>query len=153
VIDRVTSVISEPNSKLQPVLLFTQNTGKSAIVSASQAVPTTFKVSGSGVQGTTVIATSYTGELLAPAFKKYIAVVDVINGSKSAQGGDADCLAAAKLANNAQANFATVLDGGQRGAVFTTDAKYAGYTYEIAYAALDYSGKMVTRRFFVKVIK
>jgi hypothetical protein len=62
-------------------------------------------------------------------------------------------LAAAKLANNAQANFATVLDGGQRAAVFTTDAKYAGYTYEIAYAALDYSGKMVTRRFFVKVIK
>jgi ABC-type transporter Mla subunit MlaD len=153
VIDRVTSVISEPNSKLQPVLLFTQNTGTSAIVSASQAVPTIFQITGSGVQGTTVIATSYTGELLAPAFKKYIAVVDVINGSKSAQGGDADCLAAAKLANNAQANFATVLDGGQRAAVFTTDAKYAGYTYEIAYAALDYSGKMVTRRFFVKVIK
>jgi hypothetical protein len=154
VIDRVTSIISDPNSKLQPVLLYTTGSGTTAITSSTAAIPTTLKLSGSGQQGTTLIATSYTGEILAPAYKKYIAVVDVINGDKSAQGGDATCLAAAKLANSkAGSNFNEVIDGGQRAAVFTTDSKYAGYTYVIAYAAVDYSGKIVTNRYYVKVTK
>jgi hypothetical protein len=154
-IDKATSLISNPNSKLQPVLLYTPSNGSTTFVSGSSVIPTTVKVTGSGKQGVTLIATSYTGELLAPAFKKYVAVVNVIDANgNSAQGGDAKCQAAADLANQeAGTNFGTVVDGGQRGFAFTTKADYAGYTYEIAYAALDYSGKMVTRRFFVKVIK
>jgi archaellum component FlaC len=153
VINRVTSLISNPNSKLQPVMIYGAKTGTSAIVSTSKTVPTTMQLSGSGEQAAKFIVTSYTAELFAPAFKKYVAVVDVINGDKSAQKGDANCLAAAKLANKTAANFNKVLDGGQRAVVFTTDSKYAGYTYVIAYAALDYSGYMVTNRYYVKVIK
>jgi archaellum component FlaC len=154
VISNVTSFISDPNSKLQPVLLYTTNGGASSYLSASKSAPTAFKLGGTGEQGAQLVATSYTGELLAPAYKKYIAVVNVTDpDGNSAQGGNATCLAAAKLANNSECLFNTVLDGGKRGVVFTTSDAYVGYTYEIAYAAVDYSGNMVARRFYVKVTK
>jgi archaellum component FlaC len=155
VISNVTSLISDPNSKLQPVLLYTTSSGASSYLSTSATLPTSVKVSGSGKQGVTFVATSYTGELLAPAYKKYIAVVNVTDpDGNSAQGGNATCQKAADVANQeAQTNFNTVLDGGKRGVVFTTSDAYVGYTYEIAYAAVDYSGNMVARRFYVKVTK
>jgi hypothetical protein len=155
VISNVTSLISDPNSKLQPILLYTTSSGASSYLSTSATLPTSVKVSGSGKQGVTLVATSYTGELLAPAYKKYIAVVNVTDpDGNSAQGGNATCQKAADVANQeAQTNFNTVLDGGKRGVVFTTSDAYVGYTYEIAYAAVDYSGNMVARRFYVKVTK
>jgi hypothetical protein len=151
VLNRLTSAINNVNSKLQPTMLYTAGDGTTYQVSAARLLPSQVKVSGSGVQGIELNLTSYTAELLAPAFKKYVAVTNVYNGDKNAQAGDADCIAAAKLANNSEYFFNSVLEGSQHSVVFTTDAKYAGYTYEIAYAAVDYSGMIAIRRYYVHV--
>ena len=92
------------------------------------------------------ILTSYTVELLTPAFKKHIAVTNVFKGDKSAQGGDAACKLALTTANGSEM-MNKVLNGDQR-SVTATFPK--GYIYEVAYSALDYSGKISMHKYYVQ---
>ena len=93
-----------------------------------------------------VVPTSYTGELLVPAFKKYVAVTNVFDGDESAQDGCADCIAALEAANSGDLN--KVLAGTTNVVEF---AGKSGYTYEITYSALDYSGKYSNVKYYVTV--
>lgn len=147
-IDKVNSLLDNPNGKLQPVLVASID-GNYQFVSTSAAA-TAVKLS----QGNALplYMTSYTAELLAPAYKKYIAVTNAFSGSKSAQGGDADCIKAAQEANSSaySANFNKVLEGNTLYAGFGAPA---GYVYEITYAAVDFYGNTVARKFYVNVVK
>ena len=103
-------------------------------------------VNGEGVFD--VFVTSYTGEIIAPAFKKFIAVTNVFKDGDSAQNGCADCKAALDAVNGGK-YFNEVFPGSRYGVAIENMKK--GYTYEIFYSGLDYSGKISARKFYVTV--
>ena len=74
-------------------------------------------------------------------------VTNVTKGAVSSKGGDAACKKILDDANK-QADFKAVIDGGFKNIEFKAEA---GYTYEILYSAVDYAGKVATKKFYVKV--
>ena len=124
---------SAPNRALQPVLV--AKTGdKIKLLSRSMISPT--KVSGSSL---TLYPTSFSLELLAPAYKKFVAVTDVWN----ADGTEA--AASVGQAANGE-NMKKVIDSEKS----CTLNGQAGYIYEISYSAVDYHGKVTTKKFYVQ---
>jgi ABC-type transporter Mla subunit MlaD len=148
VLNRVTGIINNLNSKLQPALLYKTTSGSLAVVSTAKAFPTQVTVSGGSAME--LLPTTYTAEILAPAYKKYVAVTNVFNGSKSAQDGDAQCKAALAAANETEF-FNTVIDGNQRVVAFTSGSQYQGYIYEVTYTALDYTGVESSKKFYLQI--
>lgn len=132
--NKMNSIFSKaPNKALQPVLIG-KSGNKISLLSRSKSNPT--KVSGSSL---TLIPTSYTLELVAPAYKKYIVVSDVFK----ADGSEA----AASIGKGANGeNMAKVIDSEKT----CTINGQSGYIYEISYNAVDYHGKIVNKRFYVK---
>ena len=129
------------NKYLQPVLVVKAN-GYYARLSESHNYPA--RVDKANI---VLIPTTYNAEILAPAYKKFLAVTNVSKDAVSAKGGDATCKNILDEANE-QDSFKKVIEGG-----FTTiefEAQ-AGYTYEILYSAVDYAGKVATKKFYVKV--
>lgn len=96
----------------------------------------------------TLIPTSYTAEILTPAFKKHVACVNVLKDGESAQAGNAECKAALDAVNS-QAMMNKVIDGNIR-SIALTNLK-SGYSYQFAYSAVDYHGKICTKRVVVLV--
>jgi hypothetical protein len=143
------NIVNKINASLQGILVYQGNDGKFARVSTSKNLPSVFKI-GTG-NAIALHPTSLSAEILAPAYKKFVGVTNVwsnSDSSKSAQGGDAGCKAAAQKANSQQ-YFAKVVDGARYGVPFYATA---GYTYEIVYSALDYQGKISQRKFYIKVL-
>ena len=132
--NKLNSIFSKtPNKALQPVLI-AKDGQKISILSKVKSNPT--KVSGSSL---TLIPTSYTLELVAPAYKKYIVVSDVFKADGS--------LAEASIGKAANGeNMAKVIDSEKT----CTINGQSGYIYEISYNAVDYHGKIVNKRFYVK---
>lgn len=129
--DKLCAAINSANAMLQPVLL--ANNGEDfALLSQSKSRPvvTTNEI--------TLVPTSYTGEYLAPACKKYVAIT-AVNGST-------DNLAAINAAAGERLN--KVLDGDVRAISFKGES---GNTYEITYSALDYAGMVVNTKYYVTV--
>ena len=153
VIDRINNIIKKINLRLdnanyylQPTMIFQGGDGKWYIMSNVKEMPAVVQ----GTGGMILEPTSLTAELFAPAFKKFIAVTNVWkNGDESisAKNGDATCKAALNAANGAT-NMCKILSGAED---VLFNATKAGYTYEISYAAVDYSGKVVCPKFYVKV--
>ena len=132
--NKLNSIFSKtPNKALQPVLIG-KSGDKIGLLSKSKKNPT--KVNGSSL---TLIPTSYTLELVAPAYKKYIVVSNVFN----ADGSEA----AASIGKGANGeNMAKVIDSEKT----CTINGQSGYIYEISYNAVDYHGKIVNKRFYVQ---
>ena len=123
---------SAPNRALQPVLV--AKTGdKVRLLSRSLITPT--KVSGS----LTLYPTSFSLELLAPAYKKFVAVTDVWNAD-----GTSAAASVGQAANGE--NMLKVIDSEKT----CTMNGQAGYIYEISYSAVDYHGKVTTKKFYVQ---
>ena len=110
--------------------------------------------------GTNITFTSYTAELLAPAYKKWVAVTNVWNTSEdavkdkvggqivaSAQNGDATLKAALADANNGE-NMNRIVFGTTRNGKLGT--LQSGKVYEISYSAVDFHGKVAARKFYVR---
>lgn len=132
--NKLNSIFSKtPNKALQPVLIG-KSGDKIGLLSKVKSKPT--KVNGSSL---TLIPTSYTLELVAPAYKKYIVVSDVFKADGS--------LAEASIGKAANGeNMAKVIDSEKT----CTINGQSGYIYEISYNAVDYHGKIVNKRFYVK---
>lgn len=139
--NKLVSFINNFNDRLQPVLVASDDKGSKFLSEASE-YPTEL---GSDIN---FAPTTWTLEYLVPLAKKHVAVVDVIDGSKSAQGGDATCLAELKRVNGSP-TLNTVLSGDTR-RVYATGMK-SGYVYVIAYSALDFHGKVAARKYYVKI--
>lgn len=147
ILNRVNSlgvkIINGVNEKLQPVLVYSSVDGsnKGGLVPAGRTNAPVMKA------GFILRPTTWTYELAAPVFKKHVAVVNAWDASgNSAQDGNAACLAALQQANT---GMNKVIDGNCR-RVDTSKMK-AGYTYEIAYSALDYSGRVGIYRGYVTI--
>ena len=137
--EKMTSILNSANRRIQPILLV-GNT-RSGMKRASRMIGHATQMEGTSVE---FILTSYTADIVTPAFKKHIAVTNVFKGDKSAQGGDADCKAALKAVND-QIN--TVINGDKCSVVANFQS---GYLYEVAYSALDYSGKISMHKYYVR---
>lgn len=136
----LTSKLNRAKNFFQPALVVDGEATGTKIISRSKNYPT--KVSESGL---TLYPTTYSAEILSPIFKKHIACVNAFRGDKSAQGGNQACINALNAFNSGDLN--KVLEG----KTFTIPAMVKkGYTYEIAYSALDYNGQIVTRRYYIK---
>ena len=133
-----------PSKYLSPILLG-EGTDDFAILSTTRKNP-------SHLSSNTIsfVATTTNAEFLTPVYKKWIAVTNVYNldRSKSAKGSKADaaCKAARDAANQGQMN--KILDGNIR----RFDATFQkGFIYEVSYQALDYTGHVGARKYYLMV--
>ncbi|MBO4810518.1 MAG: hypothetical protein J5552_03010 [Prevotella sp.] len=131
-----------PNKYVQPMMLIKSEDGYRRL-SRSAKVPAEIK-------GTSMLLfpTTYTAEIVSPAYKKFLAVTNVSKDGVSAKEGDPTCKAILDQAN-AQPNLKEVIDGG-----FTSFIEFqgkAGYTYEMLYSAVDYAGMVFTLKYYFKV--
>lgn len=143
-------LINNANELLQPMML--AQTGESFVVlSTSKDAPTLFNAA-TYSDGMNLYATSYTTEILAPAYKKLVGVTNVFKGDASAQGGDPDCEAALKAVKDASTSCGMyqILDGDRANVQLKGMEK--DYVYEIAYTAVDYRGQIVAKKLYVKLV-
>ena len=128
-LQKVSSKIGSANKLLQPTILYVdQNGNPNTLSTIGGRLGTRFV----GTGATTLYATSWTAELLAPAYKKSISVLE--------KG------ATVTLTNGKSA--AEPFDGSINKVIF--NAEKAG-TYTIVYKAIDYSGVEVEKTFNVVV--
>lgn len=139
---RIVGFVNSTNQRLQPTLIASDGTG-AKMLSEAKNYPTVF--TGSNLS---LVPTTWTLELVVPIAKKHVAVTDVIYGNKSAKDGDSSCKSELSRVNDSP-TMNVVLPGEQRRA-YVTNLK-SGYTYEIAYSALDFHGKMSTRKYYITI--
>lgn len=139
---RIVGFVNSTNQRLQPTLIASDGTG-AKMLSEAKNYPTVF--TGSNLS---LVPTTWTLELIVPIAKKHVAVTDVIYGNKSAKDGDSSCKSELSRVNDSP-TLNVLLSGEQRRA-YATNLK-SGYTYEIAYSALDFHGKMATRKYYITI--
>ena len=131
-IQKFENLLRKSNSLLQPAMFYVTNGGSWGQLARESEGASYLKLQG-GKASTVFVASSYTGEIFAPAYKKYVHVTDAPDG-----------------AHVTGANLNKVIDGNLHKIGFEADK--AG-TYEITYEAVDYSGVKVAKKFYVKVVK
>lgn len=130
-LSKVASKIGSANKLLQPTILYVdQNGNPNTLSTIGGRLGTRFV----GTGATTLYATSWTAELLAPAYKKSISVLE--------KG------ATVTLTNGKSA--AEPFDGSVNKVIF--NAEKAG-TYTIVYKAIDYSGVEAVEKTFNVVVE
>ncbi|MBO5718094.1 MAG: hypothetical protein J6R71_00495 [Bacteroidales bacterium] len=132
--NKLCSLLNSINSKLQPTMLVSTTDGF-AQLSSIKAAPSQINATSA-----VLVPTSYTGEVLAPAMKKYVAVTAAFDR----HGNSVESVA--RAANTGDLN--TVLDGQTRAISFNGQS---GYTYEITYSAVDFSGYISNTKYYVQV--
>ena len=131
-INKFENLLTKANSLRQPAMFYTTNSGSWGQLARVEEGASYLKLNG-GQASTVFVASSYTAELLAPAYLKEITV----------NGG-------ATLTAAGQSGSKVVLKNGQYKVGFK--ATRTG-VYTITYNAVDYFGKTVSKQFFVKVVK
>ena len=131
-INKFENLLTKSNSLLQPAMFYRTNGGSFGQLARIAEGASYLKLNGSEAS-TVFVASSYTAELLAPAYMKEITV----------DGG-------ATLTGAGQSGSKVVLKNGQYKVGFK--ATKAG-VYTITYNAVDYFGKTVSKKFYVKVVK
>lgn len=143
--DYLLKAINNANKLLQPMML-AKTADSYVVLSRSKSAPTKFDAASyDASNGIYLRPTSYTAEVLAPAYKKFIGVVNVYKDGKVAD----NAASLRSKVNNASEGFCTVQDGQWNKAQLKGLEK--GYVYEIVYTAADFSGKIVVKRFFVEL--
>ena len=127
VIAKVNKITENPNNLLQPVMLYSDANDGVGRLSESPIAPSLFKLNGQSSGSVNLVPTSYTAELFAPAYKKYIQV-NALDGGK------------ASVSSN-------MLDFNQRAVTLTAEKG----KYEIIYSAIDFYGKIATKKYYVEV--
>ena len=131
-INKFENLLTKSNSLLQPAMFYRTNGGSFGQLARVAEGASYLKLNGSEAS-TVFVASSYTAELLVPAYMKEITV----------DGG-------ATLTGAGQSGSKVVLKNGQYKVGFK--ATKAG-VYTITYNAVDYFGKTVSKKFYVKVVK
>lgn len=130
-VKKITSNIANVNRLLQPTLLYVDQNNNWNFVSTANHFGSRF----TGRGATVMVATTYTAEYLAPAYKKSIYVKDAKNG-------------AAILVDGKEIKEGDTFSGNVHKIVF--NAKDAG-DYTIVYKAVDYSGEEIEKEFYITV--
>jgi len=150
---KVNKFIRNANNLLQPVLLWCdgQNVGQlGGVISGNYAAGTMVPAGGA----VALVPTTYTLELLAPAYKKSVVCTNVYKDGKSAQGVQGALQEALTAVNGNLKKYGFDLYEGQslkNAFAFDAKAEYEGMTFEFAYTALDYTGQIAGRKFYLTV--
>ena len=131
-IQKFENLLRKSNSLLQPAMFYVTNSGSWGQLAREDVGASYLKLQG-GKASTVLVASSYTGEIFAPAYKKYVHVTSFPTG-----------------AHFTGTNLNKVIDGNLHKIGFEADKEG---TYEITYEAVDYSGVKVAKKFYVKVVK
>jgi hypothetical protein len=151
-INRANSVLANLSNAIQPVLIWSDGTNAGELggfVSGTYAAGTTVKA-GSDLA---LIATSYSLELLAPAYKKSLIVTNAYKGGNTAHTNNELKQAVKALNADIQAQGFDVFSGQSLKNPYIFNSDKVGVTYEIAYTAVDYEGKIAGRKFYVTVVE
>ncbi len=137
-LSKVSSKIGSANKLLQPTILYVdQNGNPNTLSTIGGRLGTRFV----GTGATTLYATSWTAELLAPAYKKSISVEAVKDENK---------YGAEVTLTDGTTSAAKPFNGSINKVIF--NAKKSG-EYIIHYKAIDYSGVKVEKTFNVNVVE
>ena len=145
VIDKINSKIQNANYYLQPnVLVYDGKVWNRA--SQRQLMPSI----ATGAGWIILQPSSNSAELLAPAYKKFVAVTNVIKDdfSANAKEGDATCKSILNAANNPAQGMATIYSGKDP---IAFNATQTGYIYEVSYASVDYKGATRVDKVYIRV--
>lgn len=133
-----------PNLRLQGHVFYEDAKGLLHPMSTAKGMPTEFSGEGEAIE---LSLSSYSGEILAPAFKKYVAITNVYKDGQDADSS-AELMGALKAANAVE-GFNQVINGDRYAVAFHPTVK--GATYEIVYSALDFHGYISQRKYYVYV--
>lgn len=153
ILNRVNKVLADPNHYLQPSLWV--KSGNSVFhMSNTLAAPSTFKIEGGN--SVLLVPTTYTGEIVTPAYRKVVAVTNVyktddlrFNAQATGSFFSQKCMDLVQAANSQQ-YMNTVFNGERRTLAFSFEGAQ-GYTYEILYSAIDYQGCASSQKYYVSV--
>ena len=131
-ITKFENVLKKSNALLQPAMFYlTSDNNWNQLARVAEGA-SYLKLEG-GKASTVFVATSYTAELLAPAYKKCITVTNKPSG-----------------ATVTGVNLGKVVNGDVQKIGFEADKEGV---YELTYKAVDYSGVEASKKFYVKVVK
>lgn len=138
--NRINNLLKDPNHYLQVMMAYETAEGSLGELSSDVNYPTIFKKAGG--DAIELFATSYTAELIAPSYKKYVAVSRAWLGTTAV---DVESV-------NADNEFLNkVLPGRQQRVAIDANTLEPGVKYEIVYSSLDYRGYTSTRLFYITV--
>ena len=142
---RINDFLDDPNYYLQPAIFYRGSAARDFLLSTNPANPTVLV--NDGGNGFMIYATSYNAEIVAPSYKKVVAITDVIDNATGNSVADAQsqCVAI----NNSADFLAEVCPGYQKRFVIPTTNMKSGHTYEILYTSVDYHGVTATCRYYV----
>ena len=143
VFGKIVSVAKNPNRYVQPALIAKSSDFGYFYPSRLYNAPTQVK-KGSKIS---FYPTTLTGEVVAPAFKKYVAVTGAWSVNDMSEDRGASNFNKGGVLN-------TIFDGDlynlQKPFEFTVDAK-AGTVLEFTYECLGYNGKVAGKKFYIEV--
>ena len=145
VFDKVISVAQNPNRYIQPALIARTESFGFFYPSRTHIAPTQIK------KGTKIMfyPTTLTGEVVAPAFKKYVAVCGAWEINDMSKTKDAKAFNTGDVMNK-------VIDGNSYN--MSTPFEYtvnapAGTVLEIIYETLGYNGKVAGKKYYIEVFE
>jgi hypothetical protein len=140
--NKINTRLDNLNAYLQVTMLYETEDGDFAQLSNSGAGASQITAGKDAV----LYPTSYTAEIVVPAYKKFVAFTKVIGASDSEQAALLSQLNTGDYLN-------TVLEGNTKAIKINVpaDAVFKGKTLELTYSALDYSGYSSTRKFYIYV--
>lgn len=144
VAEKINSFLANPNHYLQ-VAVFYKGNGTVGVLSNVKSDPTQF--ANGGGDAISLYLSSYSGEIVCPAYKKFVAVTNCWNAS----GEEADTSSQLRQINANGVNLNKVLDGRTIKAALPASSLKSGYVYEILYQGLDYFGATSTQKFYITV--
>ena len=131
VANKINNFLKNPNHYLQAAAFYAAGNNM-GILSSNPNSPTVFTGSGNTI---TLYLSTYTGEIIAPAYKKYVAVTTP--GASNLNSGDLN----------------QVLPGSRIAVDVNVAGFESGKTYELTYQAVDYRGFYSTRKCYIQVKK
>ncbi|MDE6335892.1 MAG: hypothetical protein K2L34_04915, partial [Muribaculaceae bacterium] len=145
--NKINDLLKDPNHYLQVMMAYHAANGEFGELSSDINYPTHFKsAGGDAIQ---LYATSYTAELIAPSYKKYVAVSRA--WTKSGSEVDFNDQIGGPATANKTEFLNEVRPGSQQRFALETKNLQKGYKYEIIYSSLDYQGYTSTRTFYLVI--
>ncbi len=133
--NKINAYLEDPHGHMQVAMAYEGSDGALHMLSTQKAAPSRFSASAGG-DAIKLLATSYTGDIAAPSYKKYVAVVEAPNGNIAA-------------VNDKSSSLNKVLSGRQH-IVDMTGFQKGNYT--IVYSSVDYRGNTSTRLYYLEVV-
>lgn len=143
--EQINKVLRNPNDYLQVMMAYKGADNNLHHMSTVKSAPTVFtKGTGNSI---TLYATSHTADLIVPSYMKVVGIVAAYDadGNRDREMND----------RIQEVNYASqinrILPGRQQKIALATDKLKAGYTYEVLYTSMDYSGVTSTNKYYFTV--